>query len=65
MATVPKMLSGLATPFGQTRCSCAAVPGGRAWAAEERACGGRLLSDRAPVEATIRAGVRRVAEAML
>src|SRR5262245_49975032 len=32
----------------------------RAWGEEERAYGGRLLSDHAPVETTIRAGVPRV-----
>jgi hypothetical protein len=31
----------------------------------ERAYGGRVLSDNAPVEAAIRAGVSRVVEAML
>jgi len=59
------MLSGLATPFGQTRCSCAAVPGPRARGPRTSALAGRLLSDHAPVEATIRAGVPRVPEAML
>jgi endonuclease/exonuclease/phosphatase family metal-dependent hydrolase len=37
----------------------------RAWEEHERAYGGRLLSDHAPVETTVRAGVGRVPEAML
>jgi hypothetical protein len=47
-----------------TRCA-GGSGSARAWAAEERAYGDRLLSDHAPVEATIRAGVPRVPEAML
>jgi endonuclease/exonuclease/phosphatase family metal-dependent hydrolase len=37
----------------------------RKWADDERAYGGRLLSDHAPVEATIRADARRVRQAMI
>ena len=49
-----------ARPGARARRSGAA----RVWAVEEHAYGGRLLPDHAPAEATIRAGVARVSEAM-